>query len=372
MLRVLIIVSLVVAIPVPGQAAPSNENDAKSLEEAAKKVAAKIADMLTNVTTDQRRIWVRAFEAPDGYNVGISSLIAEELSKVHNFKLAKGSETAIQVSGTLTRIPLDKEAPLEGVTILTRVKLPNQKKADEFEIGVMNLAQSIPIALPTAVILSPPGQESPVKTEPTVIGGTEVRPAAESPYGIEILVESPKGTIEFKSGDGTQTYKYAVREISIDDKRPKINLNKGEKYAVRVHNRTSHDALVGIQIDGLSSFALSESDAARTWRGYFLGAGKSGIIRGYYKNSEKSYAFLVGGYESSIVAERIPDAPDVGTIAASFSAAWTDDANKPSDEPPSQVSGAPKATHKGPELADKTQTMQSFSGIPRALIKVQY
>lgn len=348
------------------------ETEAEVLKDAAKRCAERIEAILGTIPPDQRQVWIRAFECPGGCHVGIANAIGEELGKDNKFKVGKGHK--IEVAGSFKRLPADESKPLRGVTINGRVKVPNQEKPEEFEVVVNKPKFGAGITMPTTETKKPPGEvkKRPPKTEPTVVG-TEIRPAPESPYGIEILVESPNGTIEVPSDDGTRTYKYVARDIIVENMIPRVKLNKDEKYAIRIHNRTRYEACVGVQIDGLSCFALADASTDREFPGHLVRAGEIRIIRGYYKNSEKAYSFIVGGYENSVAAQRIPDSPDGGIIGTSFCAAWKEDGSKPDDEPATDhFASGTQRTHQGPEVGDRTVTVRRYFGVMRAIIKVHY
>jgi hypothetical protein len=130
------------------------------------------------------------------------------------------------------------------------------------------------------------------------IVSTEIRAAADSPFGIEVLVAAKPRPPSLQSG------------------RAFVDLRPGEEYVVRLRNRSAHEAAVTLTIDGLSMFAFSE-------KGNFGGqvlipAGRFVEIPGWFITKDKTDLFEIGRYGESAAAAKLLPKSSVGVITATF------------------------------------------------------
>jgi hypothetical protein len=76
-------------------------------------------------------------------------------------------------------------------------------------------------------------------------------------------------------------------------------------------------------------FAFSEN---QKYEVVIVPKGTQGIIPGWHITNERTDAFQVSEYAKSAVAKLLPSSSSIGTISASFKAAWPKDSSPPSDE----------------------------------------
>jgi hypothetical protein len=187
------------------------------------------------------------------------------------------------------------------------------------------------------------------------IAGTEILADADSPYGIEILVENQP------------------RKPTANDKGLAfVPIQRGERYAVRVINHSAYDAAVTLTIDGLSMFAFSEN---RQFTQVIVPAKQSGVIKGWYRTNQISDAFEVTMYSKSAAARILPGSAEIGTITVTFAAAWPKNSREPPDELAARLArnrGEDLATGRGPELKTEYQEVERHIGVVRAAISVRY
>lgn len=196
-------------------------------------------------------------------------------------------------------------------------------------------------------------------TKPTVTlddSKTRYRASADSPYEIEILV------------DGNPC------QIQLDEDLPYVEIKAGQTYAVKVYNRSEHDAAVRLLIDGLSVFSFSNIRDAQTGKPkysvYILDRGGEAVLRGWHKTNEQVESFLVTGYSQSAAAQ-LGQTQDLGTITVTFAAAWPKGSPPPSDEFISKSAGG-NATGFGPPVEHRVQEVQRDIGRIRASLCVRY
>jgi hypothetical protein len=146
---------------------------------------------------------------------------------------------------------------------------------------------------------------------------TILKASAESPYAMEILC----------GGKG--------RDIKSENDLSFVDIAKEETYVVKLYNKSKYDAAVRLHIDGISVFSFSELRHPDTkeplYTVYIIPANSHLEVVGWHINNQKSDEFLVTDYAKS-AAFKLDQKTDVGTITASFAAAWTGD-DVPSDEP---------------------------------------
>lgn len=186
----------------------------------------------------------------------------------------------------------------------------------------------------------------------TNLRGTRVSPSPDSPFGIEVLIKSPQGL--------------QPRQPNDDDGLAFVPIRRDEIYAVRLFNDSPHEAAVSLTVDGLNVFAFSEHKNYSHW---IIPPGKSAVIVGWHVTNERSDSFLVTEYSKSAVAVKMPNSAKIGTITATFAAAWPKGGAAPSDEPTSRSGDA---TGRGPQVATKYTEVQRSIGATRAAVSVRY
>jgi hypothetical protein len=210
-------------------------------------------------------------------------------------------------------------------------------------------------------------------TAPNIdIKGAVIRSDAGRPYALEILVEGKPREAKPKKGLAF------------------VPIQQGEAYTVRLINDSDLEAAVQLRIDGLSMFAFSElrqPEKIRDDKGRLLDNPKKGEplysviivgpkskadIPGWHVNNKKSDSFLVTEFAKSGAALLKPTG-GIGTISATFQAAWEKDALPPKDEPGKKRGvGSGDATGRGPEVAKEYKEVQRELGVIRDVISVRY
>ena len=184
-----------------------------------------------------------------------------------------------------------------------------------------------------------------------------IRTAPGSPYALQILV---------KQGDDYEPLKPQDKEDLAF-----VSLKRDQQYAVRLINDSKHDAGVTLTIDGLNAFTFSENQG---YTQFVIPAGTTGLIEGWHRTNDVSDAFQVTEYAKSAAAELNQAGGSLGTITASFSAAWETDQAVPADEPPSpnQFSRAADATGRGPKVDAGFNEVARQFGVIRGAVSVRY
>ena len=189
------------------------------------------------------------------------------------------------------------------------------------------------------------------------LAGTRISAASDSPYAIEVLVKvgadyRPRAAT--KDGDG-----FAF-----------LKIKRGEAYEVRLINDSPHDAAVTLTIDGLSVFAFSANTGYTHW----IVPNKGSLtVPGWHRSNKVADSFLVTEYAKGAAAEKLPSSASVGTVTATFAAAWPKGKPPPEDEP-SAPKGARSgdATGRGPAVGTKFTEVVREVGRLRASVSVRY
>ncbi|MCI0455625.1 MAG: hypothetical protein L0Z62_01430 [Gemmataceae bacterium] len=191
------------------------------------------------------------------------------------------------------------------------------------------------------------------------VANSRIAADASSPYAIEVLVK--------KGGQGS----YRPLSARNEDGLAYVSVEKDDVYAVRLINNSAYEAAVALTIDGLSAFAFSED---KSLRGYYIVPPRGGMtVVGWHGNSRESYEFQITDYGKGAAALLGSNLANVGTITATFAAAWTK--QQPPDEPkePLTVGAAPPfATDKGKKVGVATAVVKREIGVPRASVSVRY
>lgn len=190
------------------------------------------------------------------------------------------------------------------------------------------------------------------KTPSHHTAGTRVTAGAGSPFGIELLAK--------RSGQ------YRAQSVTTGERGlPFVELKRDDIYAIRLSNQADHDAAVKVTIDGLNVFAFSDTAADAT---YWLVPKKSSLtVQGWHKNNKTSVEFKVIDFPATAAAKlNFKPSETVGTISASFAAAWTGDADKPADERSNRGTGF------GDDIVVETRRVERILGNTRAVISLRY
>jgi hypothetical protein len=195
-----------------------------------------------------------------------------------------------------------------------------------------------------------------------LVQGARVSADADSPYAVEIWAAPRPGA------------SYTPRQATVQSGLAFVPLRRGEVFAVKLINRSPHDAAVTLTIDGLNLYAFSDLTDPKTGRPKFavviVGAGKEVFLRGWHRNHDVSEEFVITEYAKSASAELKSTAP-TGTVTAQFAAAWPKDQQAPADEPKGQ-SRSGDAVGRGAQFKQKYIEVERHIGVTRATVSVRY
>lgn len=201
-----------------------------------------------------------------------------------------------------------------------------------------------------------------------IAGQTQLFAGQDSPYGIQLL-SGPAP----KSGNA----KVAPTPIKLEDGLPHVQLDQGDVYQVRLINNSNFDAAVKLTIDGLSVFSFSEvkhtsgpRKGEPRYSVYIVRPHSTLTVMGWHLSNELVASFLVTSYEESAAA-RLGHESNLGTVTATFAAAWPANQKPPADEP-STPRGAPRATGFGPPRKQIVQEFRRQVGVIRAGVTLRY
>lgn len=264
----------------------------------------------------------------------------------------------------------DKETKLLGVKLVGRLidretgEPIAEKPTGRFVFG----AETVPTMLGLNVQPKPGGDPREISDaskkalkSPTVyLKDTKLCLSPTALYAIEILV---------KDGDS-----YQPHAIAPDAKgRPFVELHSDDVFGVRLINDTDHEAAVDLRIDGVSSFAFSETKS-EFW---IIDPHSHADVIGWHKSNEKTTeSKVVEDFADSAVAKlNLRPSASVGLITAAFRTAWDPDAKPPADEPKllADLGGRERsATGFGNDVGFRTTQVSLNIGAPRDIISVRY
>lgn len=162
--------------------------------------------------------------------------------------------------------------------------------------------------------------------------GRQARPGRNSLFGLEVLAGKPA------AGSTSVLEGKAGRAIKERDQLGYVDLDLGEEYALRLTNDAPYEVAVSVAVDGLSIFHFCEERSADPQRQgeprysyYIIGPGKSAVVGGWFKNTNRNIAFQVTPLEQG-AAYKLGQTGKIGTISATFHASWEKGQVPPADE----------------------------------------
>jgi hypothetical protein len=311
---------------------------------------------------------------PSSSGPGIAQMLSEELTKLG---IQVKQRAKLGIRGEYYPMEINAEAPAFGKEMAVQLKGAVEdgfgKVVADFSFkltvkGESNFVEmmGVPVSL---VKHNPEGRAKDIRNSydnPKVYKtGTRISAGPNSPYAIEILVA--KKPCDVHDNDGLAY----------------IKLDRGDTYAVRLINDSPYEAAVRLSIDGLSMFTFSEirqpdylaGNAPNPKKGQPLynvvlvpKKGKVDIV-GWHRNNKVSDQFLITEYAKSAAAS-IYHKTGIGTITATFAAAWPTTDAPPKDEPPK--SRDPNATGFGDRVQAPFVEVQRTVGAIRASVSVRY
>jgi len=193
------------------------------------------------------------------------------------------------------------------------------------------------------------------------IRGNRVYASDEGKYAIELLIEEKP------------------RLPKDDDGLAYVKIDRGERYAVRLINDSDLEMAVNLSIDGLNVFTFSElryQDGEKKgqplYSVWIVPAKSSVVIYGWHRNNEDSDDFQVMEYAKTAAAT-IGHKANIGTITASFAAAWPEGEKPPQDEPGRRKGTTlGDGTGFGPSRKVKVTGVKRTIGAIRSSVSVRY
>jgi hypothetical protein len=340
-----------------GQSAHALEALRPSLKELSQKIAGYLRGR------DEKAIAVGAFTGParipSSSGPGIKQILIEELERQH-VQVSKGAR--LEVKGDYLDV-VDKDSQLLALR-LKAIVLDSQGEAvvtlDKRIEDPDVLAEALGITKPDFGAGLTPEKESEALRERldhphTELRGTRIKADAKSPYAVEVLV---------KSGG-----RYAPLEAEREGGRAFVGLRPQEVFAINLINDSAFDAAVELRLDGLSVFAFSVN---KNYRQFIVPKKGHALIKGWHRTNMVSDEFLITDYGKSAAAELLANPDDVGTITATFAAAWD-----PKDKPPEDESASfrdpfnPAVGRGEPVKAPYTEVVREHGRV-RDIISVRY
>ena len=297
---------------------------------------------------------------------GIRLLLSQELDKL-GITISTAAEVRLRVSYRALQVPDAKNRKWLRLVVELRFVLESAKGKviDDFERQITDEEAVRQILGLTGEHGRKHGLEGDRQTivqyeEPEVhLDGTRVLAGRKSPFAMEIVVA------------GTR-----IKPVNRDG-HAFMRLRKDQTYAVRLINQSEHEMAVRLCIDGLSMFAFSDLKHDRgPNKGeprhtlVLVPARKSVLIPGWHRTNRVSDAFKVTEYARSGAARLARTDAAVGTITATFAAAW--EKTPPADEPPSPRGEEGYATGFGAQVEARYKAVFRTVGCVRASISVRY
>lgn len=188
-----------------------------------------------------------------------------------------------------------------------------------------------------------------------VVAGVAVQAEQRSRYALEVQV---------KNGGG-----FRPRQPVVEDGLAWVPLQSGEVFAVRLVNDSDHEAAVELTVDGLSLFAFSEH---RQYRHVIVPRRGSAVIKGWHRTNQTSDEFVITDYAHSAAAQLVANPDQVGTITATFAAAWDPKDGPPRDEQSKFRDPFNPAVGRGQPVQTPYQEVKREFGRVRDIVSVRY
>lgn len=303
----------------------------ENFERELKAVAEAIVQFLN--TENLNKIAIRKFDGPSSFPASAGPGIAEVL--VTHFKMKRfevvglSTKADVAVTGKYRLRPTD-DGPLRPklVELVVSFSLedefgnPFEKFGDQGKMELRTresdeIAEKI--GLPVAFDISSESEDKRKEKDHAVLldvykhpkadiqNGIEVK-RADSPYGVQVLVkDSPK---QIKDQNGLAF----------------CELGRGDEFEILLRNDSEYDAAVDLRLDGINTFHFSKMRSATDeskplYMNYIVPKKSKSRVSGWHLDNDKIRKYRITGIENSAAMLANADV-EIGTISASFSAAW--------------------------------------------------
>jgi hypothetical protein len=343
----------------------------EALRPSLKELSQKLADYLKG--RDEKAIAVGAFTGPartlSSSGPGIKQILIEELKK-KDVEVSK--DARLEVKGDYQDVE-DKDSQLLALRLRAVVRDRQGDEVVMLDTKVEDpdvLAQVLGITRPDfGAGLTPEKESEKLKRQldhpdTKLLRKTRIQAAPESHYAIEVLVWPGNKEDKGKKDEG-----YRPLKPSMEEGQAFVDLKSGQVFAIRLINDSDFDAAVELRLDGLSAFAFSEH---KDYRHFIVGKKDTALIKGWHRTNKVSDEFLITGYAKSAVAELLANPDGIGTITASFAAAWDPKGKPPEDEGSQFRDPFNPAVGRGNPVQAPYQEVVRESGRVRDVISVRY
>ena len=330
------------------------------LQQAMAQVAGKMAAAIKGLKQDS--ISIGRFDGPPQLETssgpGIAKVLADELAK-HDITVKKRAELGLKGSFHTKRTEQNRLAAHINGEMFDSVG--QSIFTFSHDVGT---AQDLTALLGLTVELAadkPEKQretqiEESIKKPQVQLADARVKASSTSPYALELHVQ--------------QSGKYVPRPAINDEGLAFAKIDRGETYGILVVNDSPLAAAVTITVDGVNVFAFSQF---KQYKHYIIGPNSKALIKGWHRSNEVSDSFQVGDFSKSVAAKLLPDGGSIGTITATFAAAWPQGTQPPADELAARLTrGETPATIPGPAVEQKFTEVRMHTGVVRSAISIRY
>jgi hypothetical protein len=293
----------------------------EALRPSLRDLSAQLAKLLKGRNEDT--IAVGAFtgpaHCPASAGTGIKRILIEELDRL---KIRVKRQAGLEIKGDYRDV-MDRDSKVLALrlkaAVLDRagdVIVELERKIEDRDI----LAQVLGITKPDfGDGFSPRAESVALKKridKPSVdFRNAQIKADARSKYAIEIQIK--------------EGVRYMPRKPAEDEGLAFVPIKQNEVFAVKLINDSDYDAAVELTLDGLSMFAFSDHPA---YRHFVVPKRSSTLIKGWHRTNKVSDEFVITDYPVSARKELMANPDPIGTITATFSAAWDPKAKPPADE----------------------------------------
>jgi hypothetical protein len=302
---------------------------------------------------------------PSTAGPGIHQVLVEELERAE-LKVKLRADVGLSVTYRGRKVPRKDDRTVERVVVDLRFTASFTKDNSQEDILTYRITndEAVRHILGLTVHNTEKGRAREQQTvlaltDPKAnLDGPVILAGKEAPYGVEILVAAQPVTPTAKDNFGF------------------VELRREQTYAIRLVNRSPIEVAVRLSVDGLNLFTFSE---LRHKEGPYKGAPLydmvlipprgSVTIKGWHRNNTTSHQFKITDYAHT-AARKMGKATDIGTITATFCAAW--EKTPPADEPDGARAPGDDGTGFGEPTDQKYTAVQRTIGAVRASVAVRY
>jgi hypothetical protein len=296
---------------------------------------------------------------PSSSGPGIKKILIEELQKQG---VRVQSRAKLEIKGDYLDV-IDKDSQLLSLrlraSVLDRqgeIIVAIDKKIDDRDVlaQVMGVSK---VDLGAGVTPERESQAMKQRLESPSIGivGSRIEADRQRPYALEIQVK--------------ERGRYLPRSAVEEEGLAFVPIHRGEVFGVNLINDSENDAAVELTIDGLSMFAFAPNTNARH---IIVPKRSSYLVKGWYRNNQSSEEFLITEYSRSAVAQLLSNPDQIGTITATFAAAWDPNERPPSDESTKFRDPFNNAVGRGRQVVTPLREVRKQFGRVRDVVTVRY